>query len=138
MKKILILLASLFLLSSSAWPAGTLKVTTPNGGEKWVKGKSYAIKWDKGVRGNTVQIRLLKSGKHYMWISGNPPYTSTTQMMADLHGRYPHLWLLVVITKSGSLITVATILTKVTETSRLQNPQAAVAATRYARQVARK
>jgi hypothetical protein len=78
MTRIPILLASLFLLSSSAWSASTLKVTTPNGGEKWVKGKSYAIKWDKGVRGNTAQIRLLKSGKHYMWISGNPPYTSTT------------------------------------------------------------
>ena len=32
MKRILILLASLFLVSSSAWSAGTLKVTTPNGG----------------------------------------------------------------------------------------------------------
>ena len=32
MNRILILLASLFLVSSSAWSAGTLKVTTPNGG----------------------------------------------------------------------------------------------------------
>ena len=69
MKRSLILLASLFLLSSSAWSAGTLKVTTPNGGQKWTTGKSYAVKWSKGNAGATVKIQLLKSGKHYKWIS---------------------------------------------------------------------
>ena len=69
MKRILILLASLFLLSSSAWAAGTLKVTTPNGGEEWIVGKSYAVKWSKGNAGATVKIQLLKSGKHYKWVS---------------------------------------------------------------------
>ena len=48
--------------------ANSLKVTTPNGGEKWTTGKSYAIKW-KRKKGYTVRIRLLKSGKHYKWIS---------------------------------------------------------------------
>ena len=69
MKRILILLTSLFLLSSSAWSAGTLKVTTPNGGQKWTTGKSYAVKWSKGNAGAKVKIQLLKSGKHYKWIS---------------------------------------------------------------------
>jgi len=62
-------LASALLLSSSAWSAGTLKVTTPNGGQKWTTGKSYAIKWTKGKAGATVKIQLLKSNKHYKWIS---------------------------------------------------------------------
>ena len=50
--------------------ANGLKVTAPNGGEKWTAGKHYAIKW-KRKKGNTVTIRLLKSGKHYRWISKN-------------------------------------------------------------------
>ena len=69
MKCGLILLTGLFLLSSSAWSAGTLKVTTPNGGQKWTTGKSYAVKWSKGSAGATVKIQLLKSGKHYKWVS---------------------------------------------------------------------
>ncbi len=73
MKRGLILLASLFLLSSSAWSAGTLKVTTPNGGQKWTTGKSYAVKWSKGSAGKYVRIRLLKSGKHYRWITKKTP-----------------------------------------------------------------
>jgi hypothetical protein len=67
--RILILLASLVLLSSSAWSAGTFKVTTPNGGQKWTAGKSYTVKWSKGSAGATVKIQLLKSGKHYKWVS---------------------------------------------------------------------
>jgi len=69
MKRGLILWTGLFLLSSSAWSAGTLKVTTPNGGQKWTTGKSYAIKWSKGSAGATVKIQLLKSNKHYKWVS---------------------------------------------------------------------
>ena len=69
MKHGLILLTGLFFLSASAWSAGTLKVTTPNGGQKWTAGKSYAVKWSKGSAGATVKIQLLKSGKHYKWIS---------------------------------------------------------------------
>ncbi len=54
---------------SSSWSAGTLKVTTPNGGQKWETGKKYAIKWVKGNAGGTVKIQLLKSGKHHKWIA---------------------------------------------------------------------
>ena len=52
-----------------SWSAGTLKVTTPNGGQKWKTGKKYAIKWVKGNAGRTVKIQLLKSGKHHKWIA---------------------------------------------------------------------
>ena len=72
MKHNLILLTGLFLLSSSAWSAGTgLKVTTPNGGEKWTTGKSYNIKWNKGLVNPSAyfKIELLKSGKVSLTIS---------------------------------------------------------------------
>jgi len=49
--------------------ASSFKVTTPNGGQKWTTSKSYAIKWTKGKAGATVKIQLLKSGKHYKWVS---------------------------------------------------------------------
>ena len=54
---------------SSSLSAGTLKVTTPNGGNKWKTGKKYAIKWVKGNGGAFVKIQLLKSNKHYKWVS---------------------------------------------------------------------
>ena len=55
--------------TTPSWSAGTLKVTTPNGGEKWKTGKKYAIKWIKSNAGGTVKIQLLKSGKHHKWIA---------------------------------------------------------------------
>ncbi len=54
---------------SPSWSAGMLKVTTPDGGQKWKTGKKYAIKWVKGNAGGTVKIQLLKSNKHYKWVS---------------------------------------------------------------------
>ena len=33
---------------TSSLSAGTLKVTSPNGGESWATGKTYQIKWSKG------------------------------------------------------------------------------------------
>ena len=59
---------TLVIPTSLSWSAGTLKVTTPNGGNKWKTGKKYAIKWVKGNAGGTVKIQLLKSGKHHKWI----------------------------------------------------------------------
>jgi len=59
-----------FVISSTpSWSAGTLKVTSPNGGNKWKTGKKYAIKWAKGNGGAQVKIQLFKSNKHYKWIS---------------------------------------------------------------------
>ena len=60
---------SFVIPTSSSWSAGTLKVTTPNGGQMWTTGKKYAIKWVKGNAGGTVKIQLLKSGKHHRWIA---------------------------------------------------------------------
>ena len=71
MKRILILLAGLFLLSSSAWSAGTPKVITPNGGEKWTTGKTYVVKWNLTFiwKYRHISIRLLKNGRHVQWIT---------------------------------------------------------------------
>jgi len=49
--------------------SGSLKVTSPNGKEKWKTKKKYTIKWDKGNAGAHVKIQLLKSNKHYRWVS---------------------------------------------------------------------
>jgi len=56
-------------MSSTALAAGTLKVTSPNGGESWTTGKKHVIKWAKGNGGSQVKIQLFKSNKHYKWIS---------------------------------------------------------------------
>jgi len=50
-------------------PGGSsLKVTSPNGKEKWKTKKKYTIKWKKGKAGTYVKIQLLKKGKLYRTI----------------------------------------------------------------------
>jgi hypothetical protein len=45
----------------SPTPVATLKVISPNGGEKWEAGKTYEIKWSQsGLEGRTVNISLIK------------------------------------------------------------------------------
>jgi len=67
---LVILLGLAFVIPSTpSLSAGTLKVTSPNGGNKWKTGKRYAIKWSKGNAGTHVKIQLLKSNKHYKWVS---------------------------------------------------------------------
>ena len=67
---LVVLLGLAFVIpSTSSWSAGTLKVTSPNGGQKWKTGKKYAIKWSKGNAGTHVKIQLLKSNKHYKWVT---------------------------------------------------------------------
>jgi hypothetical protein len=72
MKKTLVIMLATALLGlvagNVAWSASTLKVTTPNGGESWTKGKTYTIKWKRGNGGSRVKIDLLKSGKVYKTI----------------------------------------------------------------------
>ena len=72
MKKAFVISLTIALLAlvagNVAWSASTLKVTTPNGGESWTKGKTYTIKWKKGNGGSRVKIELLKSGKVYKTI----------------------------------------------------------------------
>jgi len=82
MKRGLILLTGLFLLSSSAWSAGTLKVTTPNGGQKWTTGKSYAVKWNKGSAGRYAGggYKICKTGsKKIKWSSKKMYYYVNTK-----------------------------------------------------------
>jgi len=51
-------------------PGGSsLKVTSPNGKEKWKTKKKYTIKWKKGKAGTYVKIQLLKKGKLYRTIA---------------------------------------------------------------------
>ena len=67
---LVVLLGLAFVIPSiPSLSAGTLKVTTPNGGNKWKTGKKYAIKWVKGNGGAFVKIQLLKSNKHYKWVT---------------------------------------------------------------------
>ena len=72
MKKVLaIILAATLLgfIANPVWSAGTLKVTTPNGGQKWTTGKKYTIKWKRANGGKNVKIELLRSGKVYKTVS---------------------------------------------------------------------
>jgi Raf kinase inhibitor-like YbhB/YbcL family protein len=66
---LLFLYIFLGLAGNMALSAGTLKVTTPNGGESWTAGKKYAIKWKRGNGGSYVKIELLRSGKVYKTVS---------------------------------------------------------------------
>ncbi len=46
------------------------RVTSPNGGETWAKGKSYAITWNTGGLGGNVAIALYKSGVPACTVTG--------------------------------------------------------------------
>jgi len=49
--------------SNFAIVAGTLIVTSPNGGQNWIRGSSHTITWSKsGSPGSYVKIELLKGG----------------------------------------------------------------------------
>jgi len=49
--------------SNFAIVAGTLTVTSPNGGQKWVRGTTHAITWSSsGSPGSYVKIELMKGG----------------------------------------------------------------------------
>ena len=54
---------------TSSLSAGTLKVTSPNGGQKWKTGKNYAVKSDKANGATHVKIQSLWSNTHYKWVS---------------------------------------------------------------------
>ena len=65
---LIFLAISFVLISHTALSAGTLKITTPNGGEDWNTGTKYTIKWKRGNGGSRVKIELMKSGKVYKTI----------------------------------------------------------------------
>jgi len=62
---LLFLFSASVLTGNTALAAGTLVVTSPDGGESWTAGKKYTIKWKKGNAGSFVKIELLRSGKVY-------------------------------------------------------------------------
>jgi len=49
---------------SNVQSAGGLTVISPNGGEEWVPGKAYKIRWEKDTKGPDVIIRVL-TGKRF-------------------------------------------------------------------------
>ena len=50
--------------------AGKLRVMVPSSGkQKWKAGKTHTIRWVKGDGGANVKIQLLRSDKHYKWVS---------------------------------------------------------------------
>ena len=54
---------SFTITSTSGTPAGSITVTSPNGGESWVSGSTHAITWtSSGSVGSTVKIEMLKAG----------------------------------------------------------------------------
>jgi len=52
-----------FTITSGAPPAGSITVTSPNGGESWEHGTSHNITWtSSGITSGTYKITLLKGG----------------------------------------------------------------------------
>ena len=52
-----------FSIVANTDPAGSITVTSPNGGERWQRGTSHTVTWDySGSPGSTVKITLLKGG----------------------------------------------------------------------------
>ena len=52
-----------FSITSTAPPAGSIAVTSPNGGESWEQGSNHNITWTPtGITSGTYRITLLKGG----------------------------------------------------------------------------
>ena len=83
-----VLLGFAFVFPVTPTWAGIIVVNTPNGGEKWTAGKSRKITWStSGVADTNVKIQLLKSGKHYKWVSKktkNDPKELTEKSLEEL------------------------------------------------------
>ena len=63
-------------------PAGTttpsITVTSPDGGESWIRGSSHAITWTSyGTAGSNVKIELLKAGVSVQTLSASTPNDGT-------------------------------------------------------------
>ena len=64
-----------FSIVANTDSAGSITVTSPNGGETWQRGTSHTVTWDySGSPGPAVKIILLKGGIEVGTIS---PSTST-------------------------------------------------------------
>ena len=88
--------------SNFAIVAGTLIVTSPNGGQNWIRGSSHTITWSKsGSPGSYVKIELLKGGVvnrvltsstandgSYRWKISSKQTTGTDYMIRITSTRY--------------------------------------------------
>ena len=61
-----------FWIKTQSANAGTITVTSPNGGETWQRGTSHTVRWSyTGSPGSTVKIVLLKGGAEVGTIIGS-------------------------------------------------------------------
>jgi hypothetical protein len=78
-----------FSIVADTAPAGSIAVTSPNGGETWQRGTSHTVTWDySGSPGSRVKIILLKGGIEVGTIS------ASTSVGSGGHGSYtwPIYW----------------------------------------------
>ena len=70
-----------FSIVANTDSAGSITVTSPNGGETWQRGTSHTVTWDySGSPGSAVKIILLKGGIEVGTIS------SSTSIGSGGHG----------------------------------------------------
>ena len=95
-----VLLSLAFVISTTpSWSAGTLEVTSPNGGDSWKRGETYTIEWDKGNAGMGWQdYRSQHEPILYGWKKGNGKHnfygdrtqTSVWYLKRDSVANYSH------------------------------------------------
>lgn len=54
-----------------------LRVTSPNGGELWVRGSRQTLTWASTFTGGLVKIKLFKGGAFHSWISAGAANTGS-------------------------------------------------------------
>lgn len=90
---------------SAIFDLNSITVAVPNGGEKWLRGRSYTITWAfTGNPGASVKIDLYKAGKFKSTISASTPIGS--------NGSGSYTWAIPANQQSGSDYTI-----KITSTS---------------------
>ena len=81
----------------------TIKVLSPNGGETWVKGKPYTIRWtSKGLKGN-VKITLEKWQGQWYTIAESAPNTGRYSYTVPKSMPEGDIFLVYVMTSDGKV-----------------------------------
>ncbi len=62
MKKLLICIGIIVFFCKVGYSAGTVTVTSPNGGENWKIGSTHNITWNSNAVSGTVAIQLFRAG----------------------------------------------------------------------------
>ncbi|MDP1622827.1 MAG: Ser-Thr-rich GPI-anchored membrane family protein [Bacteroidales bacterium] len=73
MKKLILLLISVFFTVQIFSQSAVVQVITPNGGENWTIGCPSVIHWISSNTAGPVKIELFKSGNFYMTIASQVP-----------------------------------------------------------------